>query len=198
MSARPLLVSFPWVPDVLRLPSFSPVLAYERMRLPSKIFHLNYGGLRDRISEVAPVHKVCWMLWNLVRVHLCLANMCLHFDSRPVSWLEVETGGGRKLPFPGIMQEYSKTLLRSAPLQRLTEPLQLCRRALFVSARPLPVSARPLLVPAPSMPDVPRFLSVSSVLLCQRSSLPSKVIPRAWRALETDSPSKNIFPGRDA
>ena len=33
-------------------------------RLPSKIFYLDYGGLRmDRISEVAPA-QVCWTLWR--------------------------------------------------------------------------------------------------------------------------------------
>ena len=66
------------MPDVPRLPSVTPILLYQRVRLAGKIFHLDYGGLRtDRISEVAPVHKVCWTLWNLVRVHLCLANMSL-------------------------------------------------------------------------------------------------------------------------
>ena len=102
VSARPLLLSIPWMPDVPRLPSLSPVFLYQRVRLPRKIFDLEYGGLRtDRISEVASVHKVCWTLSNLVRVHLCLANMSLHFESTPASCLEVETGGGGKLPFSG-------------------------------------------------------------------------------------------------
>ena len=86
------------MPDVPRLPYLSPVLLYHRARLPSKMFFLDYGGLRmDSISEVAPVHQVCWTLWNLVRVHLCLANMSLHFESTPASCLEVETGGGLSL-----------------------------------------------------------------------------------------------------
>ena len=97
MSARLLLVLIPWMPDVPRLPSVTPILLYQRVRLASKMFDLEYGGLRtDRISEVASVHKVCWTLSNLVRVHLCLANMCLHLECTPASCLEVETGGGRK------------------------------------------------------------------------------------------------------
>ena len=111
------------MPDVPRLPYLSPVLLYHRARLPSKMFFLDYGGLRmDSISEVAPVHQVCWTLWNLVRVHLCLANMCLHFEGMPARCLEVETSGGRKLPFPGIMQEHSK-MLCPTPLQTPTGPL---------------------------------------------------------------------------
>ena len=102
VSARLLLVLIPWMPDVPRLPSVTPILLYQRVRLASKMFDLEYGGLRtDRISEVASVHKVCWTLSNLVRVHLCLANMSLHFESTPASCLEVETGGGGKLPFSG-------------------------------------------------------------------------------------------------
>ena len=83
VSARLLLVLIPWIPDVPRLPSVTPILLYHRVRLASKMFDLEYGGLRtDRISEVAPVHKVCWTLSNLVRVHLCLANMsCLLYTS---------------------------------------------------------------------------------------------------------------------
>ena len=100
VSARLLLVLIPWMTDVPRLPSVTPILLYQRVRLAGKIFHLDYAGLRtDRISEVAPVHKVCWTLSNLVRVHLCLANMSLHFESTLASCLEVETGGGGKLPF---------------------------------------------------------------------------------------------------
>ena len=37
----------------------------------------------DRIMEVASVPKVCWTPWNLVRVHLGLANTCLHLKSTP-------------------------------------------------------------------------------------------------------------------
>ena len=118
--------------------------------------------------EVASVHKVCWTPWNLVRVHLGLVNICLHLESTPESGLEVETGGGRTFSFPGMMQENSKTLLRPTPLQQPTGPLQPCLRALLVSARPL-------LVSAPWMPDVPRFLSLGPVFLCQRSRLPSSM-----------------------
>ena len=102
MSARLLLVLIPWMTDVPRLPSVTPILLYQRVRLASKMFDLEYGGLRtDRISEVASVHKVCWTLSNLVRVHLCLANTCLLFESTPAICLEVKTGGGGKLPFSG-------------------------------------------------------------------------------------------------
>ena len=37
----------------------------------------------------------------------------------------IKTGGGRKLPFPGIMQEYRRMLLRPIPLQQPIGPLQL-------------------------------------------------------------------------
>ena len=46
---------------------------------------------------------------------------------------ENKTGGGRKIPFPGIMQEYSRMLLRPTPLQQPTGPLQLWPRALRVA-----------------------------------------------------------------
>ena len=35
-------------------------------------------------------------LTYLVRVYLCLANMCLHLEGTPARCLKVETGGGRK------------------------------------------------------------------------------------------------------
>ena len=35
-------------------------------------------------------------LTYLDRVHLCLANMCLHLEGTPASCLEIETGDGRK------------------------------------------------------------------------------------------------------
>ena len=63
-------------------------------------------------------------------------------------------------------------LLRLTPLHQPTGPHQPCRRALLVAARPLPISARPLLVSLPWMPDVPRLLSLSAVLLCQTERLP--------------------------
>ena len=45
MSARPLLVSAPWMPDTLpRLLSLSPVLLYQRARLPST--RIKTGGGR--------------------------------------------------------------------------------------------------------------------------------------------------------
>ena len=81
---------------------------------------------------------------------------------------EVPQGRDRRrseVNFPGIMQEYSRMLLRPTPLQQPTGPLQPCLRALLVSTRPLPMSARPLLVSSPWMPDVPRLLSLSPVLL---------------------------------
>ena len=87
--------------------------------------------------------------------------MYLHLEGTPTSCLEVDTGGGWKLPFPGIVQEYSKMLLRLT-LQQPTGPLQPCLRTLLVSARPL-------LVSAPWTPEVPRLLSFSPVLLCQES-----------------------------
>ena len=36
-----------------------------------------------RIMEVASEHKVCWTPWNLVRVQVGLANICLHLKSTP-------------------------------------------------------------------------------------------------------------------
>ena len=81
MSARPLLVSAPWMPDVPRLLSLSPVLLCQRGRLPSA---------------------------------------------------RIKTGGGRKCTFPGIMQEYSRMLLRHTPLHQ-PRPLQLWPRALRVA-----------------------------------------------------------------
>ena len=71
------------------------------------------------------------------------------------------------------MQEYSRMLLRRTPLQQPTGPLQPCLRTLLASARLLLMSARPLLVATPWMPDVPRLLSLSPVLLCQRLRQPS-------------------------
>ena len=187
VSARPLLVSAPGMPDVRRFLSLSPVLLCQRTRLPSNIFYLGYGGLRmDRIMEVASVHMVCWTPWNLVRVHLGLANICLHLESTPESCLEAETGGGRTFSFPGMMQENSKTLLRPTPLQQPTGPLQPCLRALLVAARPLLVSARPLLVSSPSMPDVRRFLSFGPVLLCQGARLPSNIFYLDYGDLRMD------------
>ena len=64
-------------------------------------------------------------------------------------------------------------LVRPTLLQQSTGPLQPWFRALLVSARPLIMSARPLLVSAPSMPDVPRLLSLSPVSLCQSARLTS-------------------------
>ena len=126
----------------------------------SNRFYLDYGGLRmDRSLEVDSVYKVCWTPWNMVRVHLGLANICLHLESTPANCLEVETGGGPTFTFPGLMQKNSKTLLRPTPLQQPTGPLQPCLLALLVSARPLLVSTA-------WMPDVPRFLSLTPVLLC--------------------------------
>ena len=84
VSDRPLLVSAPWMTAMPRLLSLSTVLLCQRVRLPNNIFILDYGGLRmDRISEVASVHKIFWTLRNLVRVHLGLANICLHLKSTP-------------------------------------------------------------------------------------------------------------------
>ena len=84
MSARPLLVSAPWMPDVPRFLSLGPVSLCQRSRLPSNMFYLYYGGLRiDWILGVASVPTVCWTPWNLVRVHLGLANICLHLKSTP-------------------------------------------------------------------------------------------------------------------
>ena len=72
------------MPAMPRLLSLSTVLLCQRVRLPNNIFILDYGGLRmDRISEVASVHKIFWTLRNLVRVHLGLANICLHLKSTP-------------------------------------------------------------------------------------------------------------------
>ena len=79
-------------------------------------------------------------------------------------------------------------LFRPTPLQQPTGPLQPCLRALRVSARPLHMSGRPLLVSAPWMPDVPRLLSLSPVLLCQRERLPSTRI-------KTGGGRKFTYPG---
>ena len=79
-------------------------------------------------------------------------------------------------------------LLRDSPLQQPTGPLQPCLQALLVSAKPLLMSARPLLVSAPWMPDVPRLLSLSPVLLCQSARPPSTRI-------KTGGGRKLIFPG---
>ena len=70
-------------------------------------------------------------------------------------------------------------LLRPTPLQQPTGPLQLCLRALLVSARPL-------LVSAPWMPDVPRFLALGPVLLCQRARLPSNIFCLDYAGLRMD------------
>ena len=152
-----------------RFLSLSTVLLCQRERLPSNRFYLDDGGLRmERSLEVSSVYKVCWTPWNMVRVHFGLANTCLHLERTPSICLEVETGCGRTFTFLGMMQGNIKTLLRSTPLQQPTGPLQPCLRALLVSARPL-------LVSAPWMPDVPRFLSLGPVFLCQRSRLPSSM-----------------------
>ena len=95
------------------------------------------------------------------------------------SCLEVETGGSRKFSFLGMMQENSKTLLRPTTLQQPTGPLRPCLRALLVSARPL-------LVSAPWMPDVPRFLSLGPVLLCQGARLPSSMFYLDYGGLRMD------------
>ena len=64
--------------------SLSPVFLCQRARLMSNRFYLDYGGLRmDRSLEVDSVYKVCWTTWNMVRVHLGLANICLHLESTP-------------------------------------------------------------------------------------------------------------------
>ena len=81
ISARPLLVSLPWMPDVPRLLSLSPVLLCKRARLPSTI---------------------------------------------------IKTGGGRKFTSSGIMQEYSRKLLRPTPLQQ-PRLLQVWSRTLRVA-----------------------------------------------------------------
>ena len=107
-----------------------------------------------------------------------------------MSCLEVETGGGRTFTFPGIIQGYSKTLLRPTPLQQPTGPLQPCLRVLLVSARPLLVSARPLLVSAPCMPDVPHYLSLGPVLLCQRARLPRNSFYLDYGGLRMDKISE--------
>ena len=140
----------------------------------------------DRSLGVASVHKICRTPWNMVRVNLGLANICLHLESTPASCLEVETGRGRTFRFPGMMQENSKTLLRPTPLQQPTGPLQRCLRALLVSARLLLVSARPLLVSAPWMPAMPRLLSLSTVLLCQRVRLPNNIFILDYGGLRMD------------
>ena len=79
-------------------------------------------------------------------------------------------------------------LLLPTPLQQPTGPLQPCLRALLVSARPLPMPTRPLLVSAPWIPDVPRLLSLSAVLLCQTERLPKTRI-------KTGGGRKFTFPG---
>ena len=72
------------MPDVPHFVSLSHVLLCQRARLPSNMFYLDDGGLRmDRSLEVDSVYKVCWMPWNIVRVHLGLANICLHLKSSP-------------------------------------------------------------------------------------------------------------------
>ena len=71
-------------------------------------------------------------------MHLCLANTCLHFKGKTDCCLEVKTGGGWKLFFPGIMQEFSRMLLRPTPLQQPTRPVQLCLRTLRVAAPWMP------------------------------------------------------------
>ena len=59
---RALRVATPWSLGVLDLDALE--LRRQLVRLPSKIFYLDYGVLRvDRISEVAPV-QVCWTLWR--------------------------------------------------------------------------------------------------------------------------------------
>ena len=59
---RALLVVTPW--SLGLLDSDTLELRRQLARLPSKIFYLDYGGLRmDRISEVAPV-QVYWTLWR--------------------------------------------------------------------------------------------------------------------------------------
>ena len=78
-----------------------------------------------------------------------------------------------------MMQENSKTLLRPTTLQQPTGPLRPCLRALLVSARPL-------LVTAPWMPDVPRFLALGPVLLCQRARLPSNIFCLDYAGLRMD------------
>ena len=103
VSARPLLVSAPSMPDVRRFLSLGPVLLCQRAKLPSIIFYLDYGGLRmDRIMEVASEHKVCWTPWNLVRVQVGLANICLHLKSTRArrSCLEVQTVSYTHLTLP--------------------------------------------------------------------------------------------------
>ena len=105
-------MSAPWLPDVPRFLSLSSVLLCQRARLQSSMFSLDYGGLRmDRSLGVASVHKICRTPWNMVRVNLGLANICLHLESTPASCLEVETGGGPTFSFPGMMQVNSQTLL---------------------------------------------------------------------------------------
>ena len=81
VSARPLLVSAPWMPGLPCLLSLNLLLLCQRSRLPSAKF---------------------------------------------------KTGGGWKLFFPGIMQEFSRMLLRLTPRQQPTGPLQLRPRALRV------------------------------------------------------------------
>ena len=91
-------MSAPWLPDVPRFLSLSSVLLCQRARLQSSMFSLDYGGLRmDRSLGVASVHKICRTPWNMVRVNLGLANICLHLESTPANCLEVETGGGPTL-----------------------------------------------------------------------------------------------------
>ena len=78
--------------------------------------------------------------------------------------------------------------LRPTPPHQPTGRPQPCLPALLVSARPVPMSARPPLVSAPWLPYVPRVLSLSPMLLCQRAKLPSTRI-------KTGGGRKFTFPG---
>ena len=96
--------------------------------------------------------------------------------------------GGRKITFPGILQEYSKTLLRLIPLQQRTGPLQPCLWALLVSARPMLESARPLVVSAPLLAP-PASLALSQPRVAVTESEPKSKLflglggPSRWAAL---------------
>ena len=56
-----LRVATPW--SLGLLDSDTLEMRRQLARLPSKIFYLDYGGIRmDRVLEVAPVQVVCWTL----------------------------------------------------------------------------------------------------------------------------------------
>ena len=80
------------------------------------------------------------------------------------------------------VQEVCQTLWRpTSPLQHPTRRLQLWPHALHKVA--------------PCMLRLLGFDTLGLRLRRQRGNLPSKILPRAWRALEMDSPTKTNFQG---